>query len=273
MTDLPPMINNTSVPELDSRIDTLRKQLDDLRRRYTDEHPDVLSTVRMLNSLEAERKEQVEARKRAAAAAAIKAPSGATNPVFQRIKIALAEAEANVAALRARANELQGRLDALRSAAGRVPQVEAELAQLNRDYDIMRKQYDGLVARRESASISEDVDATTQLADFRIIDPPRVSPKPVFPNRASLAPLALLAALAVGAFASFVLAQLFPSIDSARALREIGQRPVLGIVSLRPSPAMIGRRRISNIAFGGALSALLIVFGTWITWIGLVAPA
>ncbi|HUL67553.1 MAG TPA: XrtA system polysaccharide chain length determinant, partial [Burkholderiaceae bacterium] len=56
MTDLPPVINNTSVPELDSRIDTLRKQLDDLRRRYTDEHPDVLSTVRMLDSLEAERK-------------------------------------------------------------------------------------------------------------------------------------------------------------------------------------------------------------------------
>jgi len=273
MTDLPPVINNTSVPELDSRIDTLRKQLDDLRRRYTDEHPDVLSTVRMLDSLEAERKEQVEARKRAAAAAATKAPSGATNPVFQRIKIALAESEANVAALRARVNELQGRLDALHSAAGRVPQVEAELAQLNRDYDIMRKQYDGLVARRESASISEDVDATTQLADFRIIDPPRVSPKPVFPNRASLAPLALLAALAVGAFASFALAQLFPTIDSARVLREIGQRPVLGIVSLRPSPAIVGRRRISNIAFGGALSALLIVFGTWITWIGLVAPA
>ena len=241
MTDLPPVINNTSVPELDS--------------------------------LEADRKEQVEARKRAAAAAAIKAPSGATNPVFQRIKIALAESEANVAALRARVNELQGRLDALHSAAGRVPQVEAELAQLNRDYDIMRKQYDGLVARRESASISEDVDATTQLADFRIIDPPRVSPKPVFPNRASLAPLALLAALAVGAFASFALAQLFPTIDSARVLREIGQRPVLGIVSLRPSPAIVGRRRISNIAFGGALSALLIVFGTWITWIGLVAPA
>src|SRR5262252_3033306 len=271
MTDLPPLINSTSVPDLDSRIDALRKQLDDLRRRYTDEHPDVVSTLRMLNSLEADRKEQLEARRRAAAT---KGPgAGATNPVFQRIKIALAEAEANVASLRARVQELQGRLNALRASAGRVPQVEAELAQLNRDYDIMRKQYVGLVARRESASISEDVDATTQLADFRIIDPPRVSPKPVFLNRVSLAPLALLAALGAGAFASFALAQLFPTIDSARALREIGQRPVLGIVSLRPSPAMIGRRRISNIVFGGALSALLIVFGTWITWLGLVAPA
>jgi len=136
----------------------------------------------------------------------------------------------------------------------------------------MRKQYDGLVARRESAAISEDVDATTQLADFRIIDPPRVSPKPVFPNRAALAPLALLAAIGLGAFASFALAQLFPTIDSARLLREIGQRPVLGIVSLRPNPMAVSRRRVSNVAFGGAVSALLIVFGAWIAWIGLAAP-
>jgi polysaccharide chain length determinant protein (PEP-CTERM system associated) len=260
----------TTVPEIDSRIDASRKQLDELLRRYTEEHPDVIANRRLIATLEEERKQQLEARKRAAAAAS-KSTGGATNPVFQRIKIALAEAEANVASLRGRTAELQGRLNQLRSAAGRVPQIEAELAQLNRDYEIMRKQYDGLVARRESAAISEDVDATTQLAEFRIIDPPRVSPKPVFPNRASLAPLALLGALGLGAFASFALAQLFPTIDSARILREIGQRPVLGIVSLRPSPAAITRRRVSNFAFGGALSALLVVFGAWIAWLGLAA--
>jgi polysaccharide chain length determinant protein (PEP-CTERM system associated) len=268
LTDIAP-VNLNNVPELDGRIEASRKQLDELRRRYTDEHPDVLSTRRMLAGLEEERNQQLEARKRVAGT---KPPSGATNPVFQRIKIALAEAEANLASLSGRVQELQGRLSTLRASAGRVPQVEAELTQLNRDYEIMRKQYEGLVARRESAAISEDVDATTQLADFRIIDPPRVSPKPVFPNRASLAPLALFAALGLGAFASFALAQLFPSIDSARALREIGQRPVLGIVSLRPGPAAVRRRRVSNFAFGGAVSALLVVFGAWIAWIGLAAP-
>jgi polysaccharide chain length determinant protein (PEP-CTERM system associated) len=266
-------VNITSVPELDGRIEAQRKQLDELLRRYTDEHPDVVASRRLLAQLEEDRKVQLEARKRAAAASKSSSSGGATNPVFQRLKIALFEAEANVASLKGRLSELQGRLAALRSSAGRVPQVEAELAQLNRDYDIMRKQYHDFVARRESASISEDVDATTQMAEFRIIDPPRVSPKPVFPNRAALAPLALLASLGLGAFASFALAQLFPTVGSARVLREIGQRPVLGIVSLRPGHAAISRRRASNLAFGGALSALLIVLGAWIAWIGLVGPA
>ncbi|HTT13514.1 MAG TPA: XrtA system polysaccharide chain length determinant [Burkholderiaceae bacterium] len=263
--------NATAIPELDGRIELLSKQLDELLRRYTEEHPDVIAARRQLASLQADRAKELEARKRAAAAK-IKSTGGATNPVFQGIKIALAEAEANVASLQGRERELESRLVALRSTAGRVPQVEAELAQLNRDYDVLRKQYDGLVTRRESAAISEDVDATTQLADFRIIDPPRVSPKPVFPNRASLAPLALLGALGLGALVSFALSQLFPTIDTARVLRDVGQRPVLGIVSLRPNPATVGRRRISNVAFGGALSMLLIVFGSWIAWISLAVP-
>jgi polysaccharide chain length determinant protein (PEP-CTERM system associated) len=269
MSDLPAVVA-PATPELDARIDSMRKQLDELLRRFTDEHPDVLQTRRLLAQLEDQRKQELEARKRIAAAT--KAPSGAaTNPVYQRIKIAQSEAEATVASLRGRASELEGRLSQLRSTAGRVPQIEAELAQLNRDYDILRKNYDGLVSRRESASISEDVDATTQLAEFRIIDPPRVSPKPVFPNRASLAPVALLAALGLGGFASFAMAQLFPTIDSARVLREVGRRPVLGIVSLRLGPAAIRRKRMSNVAFGGAASALLIAFGAWITWITFIS--
>lgn len=256
-----------SVPELDSRIDALRKQLDEQLRRFTDEHPDVVMTRRLLGQLEEQRRAEVEARKRAAASK--QAPP--TNPVFQRIKIALAEADATVASLRGRVAELQARVDQLRAAAGRIPQIEAEFAQLNRDYDVLRKNYDALVARRESASISEDVDASAQLAEFRVIDPPRVSPKPVFPNRAVLAPLVLLAALGAGAFGAFGVAQLFPTVDSARTLREIGGRPVLGSVALRLDATGLRRKRLSNFAFGGAISMLVIAFGGWAAWIALGA--
>jgi polysaccharide chain length determinant protein (PEP-CTERM system associated) len=272
LTDPTTLGSHSGMPELDSRLELLHKQLDDQLRRFTDEHPDVVASRRLIAQLEAQRKQELEARSKAPNASR-NGLSTATNPVFQRIKVSLAEAEANVASLRGRLSELEGRLARLRAEAVRVPQVEAEFAQLNRDYDVLRKNYDGLVTRRESASISEDVDATTQLADFKVIDPPRVSPKPVFPNRASLAPLALIAALGFGAFASFALAQLFPTIDSARVLREIGQRPVLGIVSMRTTPAAIRGMRVSNIAFGGALSTLILVFGAWIAWISVLSAA
>ena len=37
-----------SVPEIDARISTLKRELDDLMRKYTDVHPDVLSTKRLI---------------------------------------------------------------------------------------------------------------------------------------------------------------------------------------------------------------------------------
>ncbi len=120
--------------EFDARIADQTKLLDELMRRYTDQHPDVVATKRLIASLEDQKKQEIEARRKAAAANPGKF-STSTNPVFQKIKISLAETEAGVAALRARVAESEARLAQLKAVAGRAPQVEAEMAQLNRDYD------------------------------------------------------------------------------------------------------------------------------------------
>ncbi|GIL07008.1 chain length-determining protein [Betaproteobacteria bacterium PRO7] len=267
-----PATANITVPELDTRIDAQRRQLDELLRRYTDEHPDVAATRRMIAALEEQRRQEVEARRRAAAKAQAKSPA-ATNPVFQRIKIAMAEADSNVAALRARVNETQSRLAELRAAAGRIPQIEAEMAQLNRDYEIIKRNYDALVARREQAAISEDVDANAKLAEFRVIDPPRVAPTPVFPHRLAVIPVVLLAAIAAGVLAAFAVAQIFPTFDSVRALRNVTQRPVLGSVSVVVNAPILRRARLMNTAFAGSVAGLILVYGAWIVWLSLAARA
>ena len=249
--------------EYNSRIDALRKQLDELLRRYTDQHPDVASTRRLIAQLEEERKQEIEARKQTAAQSPSRV-SASTNPVFQRIKIALAEAEANVASLRSRVSETEGRLAQLRAAAGKVPQIEAELAQLNRDYEVLQKNYQQLVSRRESASLGEDVNSAG-LAEFRIIDPPRVAPNPVFPNRLALIFVVLVAAVGAGLAASFAMARARPTFHAVAALREFTQRPVLGSVSMLPTDADVRRQRFANVAFGSGLAGLLVACGLWVT--------
>ena len=254
-------------PELDARIDAQRRQLDELLRRYTDLHPDVVGARRLIARLEEQRQQETEAKRRAAKdRPARAAPS---NPATQQIKLALAESEAAVAALRVRAGDLQGRVNQLRASATRVPQVEAEMAQLNRDYDIIRRNYETMVGRRETASLSEDVGAT-RLANFRVIDPPRSSPNPVFPNRLALAPLLLLAGLVCGIAASFVVAQLLPTFNSAASLRELTQRPVLGSVSVLMTPGLVRRHRQNAVAFGSATLGLVVIFGIWIAWMSRV---
>lgn len=264
--------SSVSSPEFDSRIDVQRKQLDELLRRFTDQHPDVVATRKLIAQLEEQKQQEMEARRKATAQSGSKF-STSTNPVFQKIKISLAESEASVAALRARVGEAEGRLGQLRAVAGRAPQIEAEMVQLNRDYDVLRKNYEQLVSRRESASMSEDVDSSAGLAEFRIIDPPRVTPKAVFPNRLALVPLVLALAIAAGLVVSFALTQIFPTFHETKLLRQLTQRPVLGSVSMQPTAAGIRQRRSSNAAFAGALASLFLVYGAWITWVSLHARA
>lgn len=258
-------------PELDARLETQRRQLDELLRRYTDLHPDVVATRRLIARLEEQKQQEQEARRKLTEGKGARRPVS-MNPVFQQIKLALAESEANVAALRVRSADLQGRVTQLRASAARVPQVEAELAQLNRDYEIIRRNYEALVGRRETAALSEDVDAT-RLANFRLIDPPRSSPKPIFPNRLTMAPLALLLALASGAAASLLLTQLMPTFGSVADLRGATQRTVLGAVAALVTDESRRRARRHGIAFGFATMGLVAVYGVWIAWLTKAASA
>jgi polysaccharide chain length determinant protein (PEP-CTERM system associated) len=258
-----------ATPEIDTRIDAQRRQLDELLRRYTERHPDVVATRRVIASLEEQKQQEIEARRRAAAAKAQSKAPAATNPVFQRIKIAMAEADSTVAALRARIGETQARLTELRAAAGRIPKIEAEMAQLNRDYEIIKQNYDALAARREQASISEDVDANARIAEFRVIEPPRVSPTPVFPSRLALIPVVLLAAIGAGIAVAFVVSQVFPTFDSVRTLRDVTQRPVLGSLSLVAGEPVLRRARRLNVAFAGSVAGLIVIYGAWIVWLSI----
>lgn len=252
--------------DIDLRIEAQKKQLDELLRRYTDEHPDVLGTRRTIATLERQKKQEQDAATRSGVRSR---GSAATSPVYQRIRIALAEAEANVASLRSQLGEQQARLDQTRAMAGKVPQAEAELAQLNRDYDILRKNYDQLVTRRESAALGERLDQSAQLADFRLVEPPRVGQKAVFPNRQVLAALTLLVSLGVGVAVTFALTRVFPTFSSVKDLREVSGRPVLGSVSMFVSPAMHVRERRDVMKFVGVGLMLVALHVVWVGWITL----
>ena len=123
---------------------------------------------------------EIEVRRKAAAERPGVLPSG--DPVTEQLKVALNEAEANVIKVRARLAEFEARYAQLKANAEALPKIDTEWTQLNRDYDIQKKQYESLVSRRETASMTGKLE-DAGVAEFRIIDPPRVTPNPVAPNR------------------------------------------------------------------------------------------
>jgi polysaccharide chain length determinant protein (PEP-CTERM system associated) len=246
--------------ETEARLDAQKRQLDELMRRYTDEHPDVLAVKRNIAYLEQQRRSEAEALGRSSRDKG-RAP---TSPVFQRIRMAQAEAEAKVASLRGQLSAQQAQLDQTRAMAGKAPAVEAELAQLNRDYDIVRKNYEQLVSRRESASLGEKIDQTTKAAEFRVVEPPRVGESPAKPSRLTIATLGMLAALGAGGLAAFGLSQLMPTIHSVRQLSDITGRPTLGSVSMVNTPVQHAQALRQNKLFLAAGATFLLANMVWI---------
>lgn len=254
--------SSISLPEIDGRIDTQKRNLDGLLQRYTEKHPDVVGTRRLIKDLEEQKRQELLARKKFAAANPGAAISN--NPVYQQLKVSLAEAEANVASLQARVSEYDARYKRLTDMMKNQPQLEAEFTQLNRDYDIHKKNYEQLVSRRESAELSGDLEAAGSVADFRLIDPPRASNKPVAPNRTLLFPLGLLLGLFAGLFVAFAASQIRPVFFDGKTLREATGLPLLGTVSLIPNEARRLKERASLRRFLAATAALFVAYGAGI---------
>jgi polysaccharide chain length determinant protein (PEP-CTERM system associated) len=212
--------------ELDDRIASVTKTLDSLRLQYTDKHPDIIANKRLLDQLLARKKEEAAHPKRSID------PGASYSPMLQQLNVSLSQAEAHVASLRARVAEYAGRVARLRSQSTEIPEVEAQLAQLNRDYQVNRDNYQKLVERRESARLSGDLSSATDMLDFRVIDPPNAPTKPTGPNRISLFSIVFVIALAAGLGSALMMSQVRPTFVSQAALREVTGVPVLGSIGM-----------------------------------------
>ena len=214
----------------DERILLLEERLDELLLQYTDKHPDVIAITRSIDELKRLKQEALE---QIAEGRDAGGPQyiGQSN-VYQELQIALARVEADVSGLRVRVNEYEKRVAALRQLVDTIPRVEAELAKLNRGYDITKENYETLVNRRESAKISREADQSIDDIQFRIIDPPFVPLVPVGPNRQAYLTVVLAFGFGAGCGLAWFLFLLKPTFMSSRELREFTDLPVLGSVSL-----------------------------------------
>lgn len=241
----------------DSRIRTLQAQLDSLLTHYTEKHPDIRRLRGMIGELEAERQAEYD-KARLDPGAAFNAMS--TSPVYQGMRSMLAETQALAAELEVRAEEYEARVHALDTKVNQIPDIEAQLKQLNRDYVVISQQHQQMLERRESARLSGDVERNANDVTFRVIDPPFVPRQPSYPNKPLLNAGVLLFAMGGGGAAALLVSLLYPIVTDARMLAQSTGLPLLGTVSFHRS---IGEARAQHWRLAGfitCLCALLVMF-------------
>jgi polysaccharide chain length determinant protein (PEP-CTERM system associated) len=224
-----------------------------LQQIYTDEYPEVISA-----------KHEVDALRHAGGGGSGATPSiggrSAPNPLYEQLKLRVVETDAQINSLQRQVDDAIHERDRLDSIARGAPGLEAQYLNLNRDYDVLRKNYDELLSRREGMRISTKAQASSSNVKMVIIDPPQVPQAPVAPARVMLSIGVLVLGLAAGVAAVVAIVTLDTSFHSLVQLRTLGL-PVIGGVSLAALPPTMGERLRNLAAFGGAVAALLIALG------------
>lgn len=251
--------------DITARIQELEAKLEEMLLRYTEKHPEIIAVRDTIKELQRRQQEEL------ARVAAGKPATGAmndslkANPIYQGIQAELNRTEVQVAELRQDLAQRSQRVAQLKRLVDTVPEVEAELSRLNRDYEITRTRYLELVERRETAKLSESAERQGSVK-FQIIDPPSVGFKPVAPQRVLLLVGVLLGALVAGAALAYGLNQIRPVYQNARLLATKTGLPVLGVVSRTWAEAQRVAVRKSTMAFSASVSALALLCVVFVVW-------
>jgi len=233
-----------------ARLQAIQGQLADARSRgYTDNHPDVVALKSQLASaLAAARGEPLTGGSAGGA--------GVPNPLYLSLQSMMADKQAAVAALKMRKAQLQGDLDQLNAKLAGDPEVAAEQGQIDRQYDSLKQQYDQLLAQRGQVALHGEAQSQTDTAKFNVIDPPTAPRAPVAPNRFLLLTGVLIAALAAGIGAAFLMGQLRATFPTQARLEKASGMPVIGSIGEVVTRAQSEERAKKLKLFLGGTAAL-----------------
>lgn len=217
-------------------------------RGLTDEHPDVIAARNQVNALKGPAAQE--------AASGI----GTPNPAYTSLQSIRAERQANVQALTSRKAALQSDVAALTAQAIENPELASAAQRINRDYDVLRQQYDKLLQDREELKLRGEVKTEREAVKFEVVDPPTTPRAPVAPNRPVLLLGVLLAGIGGGCAGAFALGRIRSVFATTTGLERAMDLPVLGAIShnLTDAARDLGRRRLKY--FFGASAALCGLF-------------
>ena len=212
---------------------SLQAELDALRLRYTEEHPDVQRLEKLVAQARQSGQENSHGAANTAAAAGLNVPDAVVPDLLQqreriaglRTELGLASRELDLRTVERRdilkkIAELQARMDTL-------PVREQELTALSRDYEIAKANYKSLLDKRIAADMATDLERRQQGERFTMIDPAQTPAKPFSPDRLGWAGLACALSLLIAVGAGVV--------------REMQRNVLLGEWELPPDIAILGR--------------------------------
>jgi protein tyrosine kinase modulator len=258
---------------IDTELDRLRAQLSDLSSHYTDKHPDVRKTKEQIARTEKMRDRIVAGMN---APVNNSSPAGAATQSFEPKSGPMLEMESQLKANRleianreAEIREEQSKINQYQARLNMAPVMEQQFADITRDYDQSKTDYESLLAKKNQSEMSTDLEKTQQGEHFRMLDPPNRPVKPYKPNRLMLCVAGLAAGLVLGGAFAFGQEKLAGKVYSEREIKKLVPFGVIAeIPPIETLEEQSSRKR--GAWFAGAAAVLMagfILLGSAVTYL------
>jgi len=231
--------SGTAPPQtLETELADMRLKLQDLRSRYTDGHPDVVSLKEKIAQTERLQKQtasEMAARQKDAktASAADPAPlpgasAGSPSPIMQ-VQSQLKANQLEISNIEQHEKDLESQITGYQARLNLTPETEQELTAISRGYEESKTNYNSLLQKQMQSQLATSLEQRQQGEQFRIVDPPSLPKKPSAPNHLWFSLGGLFAGICLGLGLTAVL-----EMTNVRIRKE---KDLLGIV---PASVLVG---------------------------------
>jgi polysaccharide chain length determinant protein (PEP-CTERM system associated) len=181
-----------STQALDKELQDLRLRIQDLRSRYTDDHPDIVALKDKIAKNETLRKQtegEIASNHQSGKAtnavdfsAAEGLQRGSPTAVMQ-LQSQLKANQLEIQNEQQHARDLESQTAVYQARLNMTPETEQELATVSRGYDEAKFNYNSLLQKQTQSQLATSLGQQQQGQQFHIIDPPKLPNKPSAPNR------------------------------------------------------------------------------------------
>jgi polysaccharide chain length determinant protein (PEP-CTERM system associated) len=231
----------------------LREQLVDLRRKFSDQYPDVIRLRQEIASLE----------QAVRAGADGHAAETSADPSTRITEQTLREVESQLKSLKAEEAVVRQVIGTYAARVENAPKRQEELQQLSRDSDASKERYETLLKRYEEAQLTENMEQGQNVEQFRVLDPAIPSRRPVAPNRPWLLGMGLFVSFALALGAVVAAEKIDTTFHTVEELRAFARVQSLAVIRRIPTPSETRSRRIRRamVTVSVIVALILVVAG------------
>jgi polysaccharide chain length determinant protein (PEP-CTERM system associated) len=212
------------------RVLQLQQELANARGVYTEKHPEI---QRLQEDLAAAKRDAAADRERPEED---RLQTLQVDPGYRQLLADRETARLRVRDLQRAESQMRAQVASYQSRVEAAPMVEQQLASLQREYDLEKRQYSELSNKLQSAELAENLERRRGGEQFQVLYSAYVPRQPESPNVMRLLLLGVALGIALGGAAGVAREYLDRSVHDLRGLQAEFDVPVLGEIS-RISPA------------------------------------